>query len=192
MKDQYAKIKRLFEYYYYKTYRAFPYYNSELNKVKIDNFLKQLSKKVDLSSIGNGFWIEYFAWSFSRRANETTKRNISFNWIIGKKMLDQWFDRKEKFSYQYDQFIKEHSIDIEQLRSDLVEPEKPLDKLDPLEEKEKGRLGGEPQLYNCLQFTTLYNSRSIICLTCSNKVLCKKLLAEKYPKIYEKRGYAVK
>lgn len=192
MTDHYQKFKRLFEFYYYKLYRKFPYYNTEQNKIKVDNFLKQLSQKVDLSSIGNNWLIDYFSWSFSARSQQKTKREISFNWIVGKKMLDQWFQKTEEHSWQYQQFLKEYSINIEQLKSDLVESEKLSSKLDPLEEKEKGRLGGEPQLYNCLQFTTLYNSRSIICLTCSNKILCKKLLAEKYPKIYEKRGYAVK
>ena len=80
MIDWYQKFKRLFEFYYYKLYRRFPYYNVEQNKIKVDNFLKQLSKKVDLSSIGNNYLIEYFSWSFATRAQQKTKRDISFNW----------------------------------------------------------------------------------------------------------------
>lgn len=189
MQDHSSLIVKLYNFFYNKIYRAHSNITYASHKEQVDSFLNMLGEHYDFSSLGPNWFISYFCWTFAIRESQNTSRDISLNWIIGNKMLTRWLEKPEEFSWQYRDFVVKYSIDLDRLRNDLFESGVILRKLDPAEEREKSRLGGEGQLYNCLLHTTLYNHRSIICLTCENKILCKKLLAQKYPRLSRERGY---
>lgn len=184
-------IQKLYVFFYYKVYKqaGHRFQDTEANKALIDNFIKMLGNYYGIHSIGINWLIEYFCFTFAVREGQDTKRNISLNWLIGKKMFDRWLKRPDESSWQYQKFLTEYSINPDQIKNELYEEEMVEMKLDPMEEREKGRLIGDGQLYNCSLHTTMYNHRSVICLTCDNKILCKKMLREKFPRLYKSRGY---
>ncbi len=189
--DYHKSISKIYDYLYNKTYRSNFKLDLSINnqKKQVENFLRLLANHYQLPSVGINYLIDYFCYSFAIRAEQNTKRKISLNWIIGKKMFDRWLKKPDEYQWQYKKYIKEFDINIDRIKDELHEEELISAKLDPAEEREKGRLVGEAQLYNCMLHTTMYNHKSVICLTCDNKKLCKKMLREKYPRIYKNRGY---
>lgn len=184
---------KLFDYIYQKVYRGthFKLDLSISNQKKIlENFNKLVCNHLNMPEgyIPINYLIDYYCYSFSIFANKDLKRKISMNWIIGKKTFKKWKEKKEEQMYYVDKFITEYNINIDDLRSSLHEGKEP-DNVDQTEEIEKLRFHGEARLYNCIQNTTLYNHRSINCIGCENRTVCKKLLKTKFPKTYKKRGY---
>lgn len=191
MIDLKEKIVIIFEHFYNKFYKQSFKLDLKKNRQEIvlDTFLHLLSTNFNIASLNSNFLITYMSYSFSKFSNLDLKRNISFSWIVGKKMLNRFLSRNEQEQYFSDQFLKEYSIDVNQLKAKLAEKEISVNVLDHAEETEKLRFYGEAKLYNCLQNTTLYNHRSVNCLGCDQKQFCKKLLKETYPRIFIKRGY---
>ncbi len=189
--DHRAAVIRLYNYFYNRIHKK----NFKLDltvgkqEMMVQNFLKALSTYYPgIDSIGINFLIQYFAWSFKVRSEQKTKRSISLGWIIGKKALERFFNRKSGEDYYVEAFLHEHRINIDDLRAQFQDEEdKP--QLDPAEELEKIRFTGEARLYNCVQKTTLYNHRSLNCIGCENRPTCKALLKQQHPKLYKKRGY---
>lgn len=189
--DRVAVVKRLFEHFYNKLYKSNHKIDLSVarNKTLITNFIDLLIKQYTLEAIGSQFLFNYIAYSFEQYANKNLKRRISLNWIVGRKMFSKWLNRRDSWDYYVDKFLREHSVDLQLI--DLVNEEKK----DPLatyrsEELEKSRLpDSEARVYNCLQTTTLYNHRSLICITCHQRSFCKQLLNKVNPKLYASRGY---
>lgn len=192
MIDFYKVVSQLFDHFYNKIYRTQFHLDLEINNHRkvIDSFIKLLKKEYDLSSIGNNYLIEFFSFSFSYWSTKKTKRKITLNWIIGKKTFKRWLERKEGTDHYTSKFIKEYDIDVDRLRQELqAKPHLDQQQLSTSEEVEKLRFQGDARLYNCLQTTTLYNHRSINCLSCCNKTVCKTLLKNTRPNLYIQRGY---
>lgn len=190
--DYHKLVQKLFDFFYKKVYKN-PNYKLDLelsnHRKVIDSFVKLLSQYYQLPSIDVNFLIAYFVFSFEYWSNKKIKRNVSLNWIVGKKTFQRWLEKRDSSSYYNSKFLKEYDISLDQLKQDLHEEESEAKGLDPAEELEKQRFTGEAIMFNCLLTTTLYNHRSIICLRCEHKVTCKKVLKESYPKIYKNRGY---
>jgi len=185
-------IAHIFDYFYNRIYKTtFKLDESVNNQGKlIDNFLKLLSVYYPgTEGLGSSFFIQYFSWCFAQRVSQITQRKISLNWIIGKKMFNNFVNRNTDGDYYVDNFLREYDIIIDDLKSELHEEELINNKLDPAEENEKLRFYGEARLFNCLINTTLYNHRSVNCISCEMKKECKTLLQKKFPKTYKKRGY---
>lgn len=185
-------IEKIYTEFYRKFYNRPSFKMSlELNRAsrQIDNFIALLLRHYQLESISINLLTSYIAWSFSRRFGQITKRDISLGWILGPKTFKKWLDKKEEEIYYTDIFINEIGINLDQLKQELHEEEIIQQNLDVSEELEKSRFKGEAQLFHCFQFTTLYNHRSSICISCENKTTCKRLLKEKFPRTFKKRGY---
>lgn len=189
--DRKAAVIRLYNYFYNKIYERNFRLDLAVGKQQkmVENFLRALSMYYPgIDSIGINFLIQYFAWSFKVRSEQKTKRNISLGWIVGKKALERFINRKSGEDYYVEAFLHEYRINIDDLRSQFSQEEdKP--QLDPAEEMEKVRFTGEARLFNCLNKTTLYNHRSLNCIGCENRLACKSLLKRNHPKLYNKRGY---
>lgn len=187
-------IKELYEYFYFKTLYK-PYTLDllrERNSKFVTNFLINLDKFVSLETVGVNLLIDYFSYSFAYYSSLDTQRDISLNWIIGKKMIKRFFGEKTGgWDYHVDNFLREHQISKDEIRSKLVvQEEKSYLKVHPSEESEKSRVPDtEARIYNCLNYTTLFNHRSIICLTCHQKIFCRQILKKTNPDLYAKRGY---
>lgn len=186
MKDQKEIVACLFDYFYYKLYK-YPYkLDLETNDVNLSNYLIRLSKHYSIHSLGISFFYSYFCFAFEYWSKKTTKRKITLGWIIGKKMIGRWVCRPDSSKYFVDKFIKEYDIDINHVIENLIDDGE--QGLDPAEEIEKTR-HSQAQLLHCIHFTTLYNHRSKHCISCKEKVICKRLLKSLYPQTYKNRGY---
>lgn len=186
--DHRETIKSLFEYFYHKLYKVYYKLDLTVHSKLIDNFTKRIGEMYPINAVGNNFLIHYFAHAFNYYSNLTTKRKITLNWIIGKKMIDRWFNRASTTEYFVNRFIKEYNVDVDFLKR-LLAGEQEIEELSKSEEIEKIRHTGEARLYHCLTFTTLYNHKSVNCLTCYNRSACKLLLQKVNPNLYKKRGY---
>ena len=188
-------VVKLFNHYYNKIYRGANYQldleTNNQHKV-VDSFVKLMSQQFGLQSVGINTLLSFFNYSFHYWSTKKTVRRISLNWIIGKKTFKRFLEKKEGENYYIDKWLLENDVDVDSLKQQLHELEnKELTSqgLDPAEELEKLRFEGEAKLYNCLQHTTLYHHRSVNCLTCMNRVACKRLLKNISPQLYKRRGY---
>lgn len=186
-------VAKLFDYFNSKVFKSSYRIDLDRNNHRklIDNFVKLLASQFGLHSIGYNTLLECFQYSFFYWSGKKTKRQLSLNWIIGKKTITRWLEKKEGTQYHIDNFVKEYNIDIDLLKQQLAEQDVQEDKpiLDPSEELEKARFTGQAQLYHCSQFTTLYYHKSLNCLKCVNRSPCKKLLKDINPRLYSIRGY---
>lgn len=189
-------ISLLFDYFYNKIYKTnFRLDLSFNNQQKIvSNFVDLLARQYSLDSLNVNFFITYMAWAFSQYSDKELKRRISLNWIIGKKLLQRWLEKKDSWDYYTSNFLREYDINIDTLRSSLVEEEQENEvdylKIHNSEEIIKSQLPDtEARIYNCLNGTTLYNHRSLNCVICHQRGGCKQLLKKIYPEIAKKRGY---
>ena len=189
--DYHKLVQKLFDYFYYKVHKKHFKLDLDLNNHRklINNFVKLLAQHYQLPSIDVNFLILYFSFTWEYYSNKHLKRNVSLNWIIGKKTFKRWLDRKDSATYYNNKFLKEYEINLNQLKQDLHEDQSEAIGLDPAEELEKKRFTGDAILFNCLLVTTLYNHKSLICLQCEHKKMCKSLLKSTYPRIYKNRGY---
>lgn len=184
---------RLFEYFYSKLYKTSYKVNLELQNQKklLKNFTKALYKQYIPGTLGMNFFIDYFSFSFAYFFQKKIHRPISLNWIASKRLLKRYIERPDGTDYHTKQFLREHNINLSELRSSLVD-DFAADYLhtDRDEESRKGRIADtDARLYYCLTDTTMYNHRSVICLSCSQRVTCKRLLMHSNPSLYKKRGY---
>ena len=185
-------IAHLFNYYYDKFYGL--QYDLSLKKenhiIVIDKFFNTLYKQYGEAAIGMNFLIDYFSFTWSYWSDKKTKRRITLSWIIGKKAIERWFNREKHYQYHYQvKLLNPYGFDMNHLIWEVFPDDTDSGGLNPTEENDKKRFNGEGQLASCLQFTTLYNHRSTICILCPCKVLCKIFLKETNQSLYKKRGY---
>ncbi len=185
-------VCKLFDHFYQKIYK-----NNYKLDLSINNQLKQVNNFVDLliqqfglNAVGTNLILDYICFSFHYWHSKNTKRNISLNWIIGKKTFKRWVDRKSGNNYYTQQWLNEMGINLDYLRQEIFEQELQHKGLDPAEEIEKLRFHGDARLAHCIQFTTMYHHKSINCLGCESKSTCKKLLSINRPQLFKARGYA--
>ncbi len=183
------QVKRLYDYFYNKTYRSHFDLNlgNDLNRKMIDNFAKAVGAQLNLPNVGVNHLIDYFCYQFKYWGDKTTQREVSLNWIIGPKAFKRWKSRNKDVIYYVRKFVLEHDIDIDSLKRELS-PEPPETTLNTAEELEKVRFT-EGRLFHCLETTTLYHHRSATCLTCLERNLCKRMLKQKNLPLFTKRGY---
>lgn len=185
---------KLFDHFYSRIYRG-SHFKLDLSigrqQKVLENFNKLICNHLNMpqSYIPVNYLISLYAFAFCYFASLKTERRVSFNWIIGKKMFQRFKEKKDGSDYYTDKFLLEYNINLDDIRSALHEDGVIAEGLDPAEENEKLRFHGEARLFNCLVQTTLYNHRSVNCLACENKTMCKVLLKKKFPKTFKKRGY---
>lgn len=191
MIDYHKTVPKLFDAFYNKFYKTNFRLDLSINnqKKQVDNFIKLLGQHYQVDTLGINFLVEYFSFAFCYWKDKNVKRKIALNWIIGKKIFSKWLVRDQYSSYFYQKFLHEYSINIDDLKQQLFEDIQIDNNLDPAEEIEKDRFKDEARLYHCIINTNLYNHKSSICMSCSNKVTCKGILQQRYPRLYKARGY---
>jgi len=190
-------VKQLFEHFYNKVYKGSSFVvdlDKQQARKLISNFLALLYKQVVPEAVGINLLIDYYTFAFEQYVGKNLKRNISLNWIIGKKMVTRWFDRQDSWRYYSDNFLREYQINTDELRSLLIEqhqPESSSLQIFQSEELEKKRYpDAHGRLFNCATYTTMFNHRSAICTRCGQRDACKQTLSKLNPKLYSNRGYA--
>lgn len=184
---------KLFEHFYNKVYKDNFKLDLDVNNQRqmVKNFVNLLTRQYTYDTIGVNFLIDVFAFGFSYYSSKILKRKISLNWIVGKQLLKRFQERKDGTDYHTSNFLREYNINIDELRSSLIE-DQPVDYLllNKIEEMNKGRLAdSQARLYSCLINTTLYNHRSPICIICHQKRDCKNLLSSINQIAFKNRGY---
>ncbi len=192
--DKEKVVVKLFEHFYNKVYKDNFKIDLDLNNQRqlVKNFVELLMKQYTYNTVGINFMIDVFAFGFSYYSDKLLKRKISLNWIIGKKLLKRFKERKDGTDYHTSNFLREYDINVDELRSSLIVQESEFDylSLNKVEEATKGRMPDtEGRLYNCMRDTTMFNHRSPICITCHSKVTCKRILSELSPMVFKRRGY---
>lgn len=189
--DYYNMVCKSFDFFHRKLYKT--HYKLDLSvnnqKKQVENFIKLISNHYQLPSVGINFIVDYFFFSFAHWSNMKTKRPITLNWIIGKKMFERWLDKNGGQDYHAREFLKEYDIDLLQLKQDIAFQEIEDKGLNVAEEIEKQRLSGQARLFNCLHNTTLYHHKSKNCVMCICSRSCKELLHQSDPTLFSQRGY---
>ena len=154
------------------------------------NFLQMLQNNYGLESVGENFLYNYFIFQLDYWSNLETHFNntISLGWIIGKKALLRFEQRRDKNLYHSHVTARKLGVTKDMFfyskeNSDVVN-------LSTKEEvaKEKYYNSGRG-LGECLESTTLYNHKSPFCVGCKFKSDCKAILKSEYTKIFILRGY---
>jgi hypothetical protein len=189
--DLHEMVVKLFDLFYQKIYKN-PSFHLDLSlnnqKKQVDNFIILLANYYGMQSIGINSLLEYFSFSFHYWSTKITQRKISLNWIIGKKTFTRFTERISGQDYYTQKWLVENDINLDNLRHKLIVGDA-VEPLNRSEELEKIRFHGHARLANCLHHTTMYNHRSVNCIGCDMKNLCKNVLKEKFPIIYKQRGY---
>ncbi len=188
------KVWALYELFYQKLYNQelYIYSPSESAYKQTDNFLKLLDKQYTLESIGNDFLVTYFIFQFAYWSEldiSAYNKNIVISYIIGPKAFQRWLDRDTEFDYTINLFqVKKTKVTRGEALNLIKEVNEERHDVLKHEEQEKTRfVNTDRQLTNCIENTTLYNPKSIHCITCKEKVTCKELLEDRFPQIFYHR-----
>jgi hypothetical protein len=164
-----------YEYFYSKLIgQGYSFKLNKLNSSILNNFLNYLTQKnIKLESLGDVFWYNYFCFQFeywSKKYTRLGEKNVEFSWIIGYKAYERWEKKPDNWFYFCEiGFIKNFNI----LKFDLIEEKQK--KNDFSNYYRKLMKNGE-RLNNCFLFTSLFDSKSLICKECLEKDICKDLL----------------
>lgn len=159
---------------------------------QIENFIALLEKKYDKNSIGRIFLFNFMALSYDHYStlDHQAKKRIPLNWIVGKKALDRWVKRVEDDLYHSQKYVAENGIHIGLIGAGTERRSDDVTSIKKHEEEEKLRFYNKPRgMVNCIETTTLYNHRSLNCISCIYRKECKNMLKINYPKLYIARGY---
>lgn len=168
----------------------------------IDGYIDFIDNKYNLKSIGLEFIVNYFESGFNlwydRKDLKYGVNSIQIEWIIGKKAIERYEkirDKDNKYFRKFRQIRKDISLNILgklklQIQVDSGAIKTILDTVNEFEEKEKERyFNTEEGLMWCQSNTTMYNSNSKLCTSCSYRLRCKDMLRENMPNLYKRRGY---
>lgn len=180
--DKSLVVKTLFNFFYLKFYGYQPSFSQKEDKM-VDNFLNKLHKIYGVEGLGVNFFIDYssFAWNYWLGNTEggSPKRKVKIGWIVGPKMIDRWLNKKDHYSNSYEyRLYSKINTNKSKIRSELeslfsVDGQSDLS---IAEENEKVRFENSlAQLYHCLMNTSMFNSKSIHCLVCKEKIRCKNI-----------------
>jgi len=190
----YNKVVILYELFYRKLYsqESYEYIPSKSAEKQIRNFIKLLDKNYTIESIGDNFLVTYFIFQFAYWSEldiSAYNKNIVISYIIGPKAFNRWYSRDTEFDYCINS-IKVKKAKVTRGEAINVIKDSNYIRRDNLrhEEFEKTRfIGTSRQLVNCIENTTLYNPRSVACLSCKEKTTCKEVLEERFPQIFYHR-----
>lgn len=195
----YNDIVSSYQYFYSCFYKNDKYIFTPSLKTSnyINTFISLVNKKYRNKTIlGVNFLWYYFVFQFNYWKNiEIEEKDFSNriipSFIIGSKAYERYESRDREFdwSLQYNDLYEKYSISQNIFKSILKPPIK--SQYININESlyKKRNYNTDKGLNNCLIFTTLYNHKDLLCLSCLYKGDCKKLLKENFPRLYEERGY---
>jgi hypothetical protein len=153
----------------------------------LNNFLKYLESKIEISSLGERYFFEFVSSQFkffSELKKSRAGDSIYFNFIFNKKSVDRYLNRKDSSDYYLSLFLNKYHCSLENV-SNVYYKRNLLDF--SYEEEIKESKNGKERLLNCINFTTLYNQKSEICKGCEYIEECKSILKLFYPSIFNLR-----
>ena len=194
IKSTYKSITSIYN-HYRKEMFDMPYKNFSTKKEKtlVLKFIDFLDEKYTLETIGVDFLNLYFEYQFNywRQSNTQLQNSSAFvsaSWFVGQKAFNRWYKINSKVDWINNKNFTE-SGDYKKFKKREVKKIPFYINLSDTEELEKRRFNNDLQLklYNCLEYTTLFNHKSNICLHCKKQFECINLLEEQFPNIYMDR-----
>jgi hypothetical protein len=170
----------------------------------LTKFVEELNKKVTL--VGENFLNEYLTYAFGKYAGRKNPwggfNRFPISWIVSKTLLKKYLKEPSGMKWFLKNKLQKSNKTLNNretnkiiLKSSFTKEEEAKEKLDMVikindfEEIEKARY------YNsikgriwCVDFTTLFNPVSSLCVECKFAEKCKQLLKDNYFEIYKKRG----
>jgi len=187
--------------YFYRRVTGQPAWFVQLTDKKrltIVKFIMRLEEEYgEHTQVGNHFMFYYCAYQFGQYARDgefiDTRRKDLITWIFGPKAWERWLNRNPDTwqYYLYDEGILAHYELTKESAVRFVEGAyKDATRTSQHEEEIKKRFADDPdgRFASCIQYTTLYNPLSTICLMCKYRNRCRKLQSTTYPEIYELRN----
>lgn len=167
---------------------------SDTEKKYVSKFIVKISDDIHISSIGFDWLWDYFCFQFSYWNDLTMgySNSVQMSWVLGKKALDRWANRRDDSGFLNKMFSIEENISKTELKK-LLDEDKNLsiDELFEIEETERKRfLNEKTGLVHCLDVTSLAHPESEACSKCIYASECKEVLRFIAPHLYRKRGYA--
>lgn len=161
----------------------------------ITDFLLQVHRDIGLQGVGSNFLYDYLVYQFDYwiDKNVTFGDKTSINRIYSVESWKRYLSRFENFSW-YNARCRMSAYNISTAILDQFIIHIPIDNcaINQAEEREKQRFHQQEKgLAHCIDSTTLYNHKSVLCMRCPFKNTCKSLLKETYFAIYMDRGYGI-
>lgn len=186
--DKVKLVQRLYVYFLNKfSEKRYSISFNEKNLKTVQSFFKLLEKKHDLDQLDVNWFFNYFLITFSFYFNKDLKQGNKtyLNWILGKKSYEKYVNLNKDQLYYVRQFKIEKKINL----YDFIKWYKISDiGLTEREEFERKRfLNTTDGLLNCIEGTTLYHNKSLVCMLCKNKEDCKESLKKIYSQFYKER-----
>ena len=157
--------------------KFFDYYQARYKKVKMtDAFLIEYMNK-------------QFEWIFYRdEVTEMKLNNVRLTWLFGQKAIKRWEEKMADKSHSAHRKFKKEGLALKG-KSYIAEID--YNAVEDFEENERARFyETEAGLTWCLENTTLFNGKSILCQNCPFAVECKAALKHYYPAIHKIRNGA--
>jgi hypothetical protein len=191
-------IKRLYEFFSSSLYKKHLYVFNETDTSRkhTETFLKLLDKKYSLQCIGQDFLINYFFFQFnywSKLEIQSFNKKVNLSFVIGKKALDRYILRDVSFDLHIrNHFCKEFKIKVSEIKNTLSDCYGSTNYKNTSEEIERKRYYATYEGFlNCIRMTTLYNPKSLSCITCKFKKDCLEIQKSTLPKIYKHRNATI-
>lgn len=201
----YVKFRR-----YYGPNPSYTMLYGQREQSLLNNFFKLLEKKYEVDTLGGQFYLDYFYYSFSFwHGRDATKSNGGvpyLNWCVGQKGFDRWVNRNRSWKFHAKNNLGPFPADLKFALEAFGGVTKKVSKkhvesrlmvnykvdhfttLNEWEEQDKKLLHNtEEGFINCLENTTLYTKKSILCARCIFKKKCKQTLLEEFPEIAKVR-----
>lgn len=182
-------IIKLYEYLFQKTFFKpdFCYKSEQKSNVIIDKFTDLFNQN---DSLGKDWLFRFFCFQFQYYYSLKNRKlkTVIPGYIMGITAYERYENRNQESEYFVDKFIKDFNLDPDEVFGDRFY-KKDLINLSQAEEVEKRSIPDDIiRLANCINFTTLYNIKSTVCVLCNQSRLCKKIQKETLPQIYNLRN----
>ena len=179
--DTQQLLINIFEHYYSQVHDSNGFrVNKEANQKTIDKFFDLVSEKgYHWSSIGEDFLDNFLRYQFDYWRDKEIERKPTFNWFIGKKAIERYFNVEDKGLSNYWVSLNTSNLTPYKASQNEISDYE-------IQQRRKFHNTDNGLLY-CLENTSLY-IKHISCITCKFKTECKTLLKQNYPLLYRRRG----
>ena len=189
--------------YHYKAITGNEAFRMNMTETRLTMTKSFISKVKDFNNttiLGEDYLRSYMEFQFNYWFEHDAKygkgTSIQLEWIIGNKAWKRWIGRSEKYKKATSHFVRKNLKRKIKFKIDGVRNKgwgDSMKRVNDIEEFEKSMFYNSAKGFiNCTLNTTMYNHKSIKCVTCKYKEKCQVQLKEQLPSVYSLRGYGGK
>lgn len=187
------EIAKYYTYFYSKIFNS-PKYDlvySETSLSVAQNFIRKLNFEFPNANeelLWNYCVFQFMYYSSMEMKNDFTNKPI-FAHVFGGKAYERFCDRDTTYDWMFidSEFVKQHKLLKTEIRLNqhYITVNKGFDSEEM--NKEQFMKNDTDHFYNCMDYTTLFKSDSLICAICKYQIACKQLLKDNYPDLFKLR-----